>query len=263
MEDLDVNAAIWVQYHSSSSSSSWSRLWGEFDDSSRIISGHLWNSCSKKLENWVAIRQKSLVWPRLITKSTHGDRQVYCVTELIRSRMPRPTSSPTLCSVWRKVGDDPSANWKSKVKWIWIESTECRWSSSGNYSQDSQRWASEKIQSLMRDLQCEPEHFNDRIIFMSMYNDIVWQERGNTERCEYNSQTVANDARRFPRGRWSLGPGSEKKLYGTYSDNPTEPGTKLPNKWCWILQDHERKFEQLSDEQKISKLLTLVWRLST
>ena len=74
--------------------------------------------------------------------------------------------------------------------------------------------------SLMRDLQCEPEHSNVRIIFMSMYNDIVWQERGNTERCEYNSQTVANYACRFPRGRWSLGPGSEKKLYGTYSDKP-------------------------------------------
>ena len=32
----------------------------------------------------------------------------------------------------------------------------------------------EKIQSLMRDLQCEPEHLKDRIIFMSMYNDIAW-----------------------------------------------------------------------------------------
>ena len=32
----------------------------------------------------------------------------------------------------------------------------------------------EKIQSLMRDLQCEPENFIDKIIFMSMYNDIAW-----------------------------------------------------------------------------------------
>ena len=32
----------------------------------------------------------------------------------------------------------------------------------------------EKIQSVMRDLQCEPEHFKDLIIFMSVYNDIVW-----------------------------------------------------------------------------------------
>ena len=79
----------------------------------------------------------------------------------------------------------------------------------------------EKIQSLMRDLQCEPEHFTDRIIFTSMYNDIEWREKGNTERCEYNSQTVANYARKCPRGRWSfLGPGSEKKWCETYFDKP-------------------------------------------
>ena len=79
----------------------------------------------------------------------------------------------------------------------------------------------EKIQSLMRDLQCEPEHLKDRIIFMSMCNDIAWGEEGNTERCEYNSQTVANYAREFPRGHWSfLGPGSDKKWCGTYIDEP-------------------------------------------
>ena len=79
----------------------------------------------------------------------------------------------------------------------------------------------ETIQSLMRDLQSELEHFKDRIIFMSMYNDIAWGEKGNTERCEFNSQTVAEYAREFPRGHWSfLDPGSEKKWYGTYTDNP-------------------------------------------
>ena len=91
----------------------------------------------------------------------------------------------------------------------------------------------EKIQSLMRDLQCEPEHSNVRIIFMSMYNDIVWQEKGNTERCEYNSQTVANYACRFPRGRWSLGPGSEKKWYGTYSDKPDGAWDKTAEQMMW------------------------------
>ena len=79
----------------------------------------------------------------------------------------------------------------------------------------------EKFQSLMRDLQCEPEHFQDRIIFMSMYNDIARVEKGNTERFEYNSQTDAEKARKFPRGHWSfLEPGSEKKWYGTHTDKP-------------------------------------------
>ena len=82
----------------------------------------------------------------------------------------------------------------------------------------------------MRDLQCEPEHFNDRIIFMPMYNDIAWQEKGNTERCEYNSQTVANYARKFPRGHWSSC-GLDQKRNGAEPTltNPTDHGTKLQN----------------------------------
>ena len=36
-----------------------------------------------------------------------------------------------------------------------------------------------------------------------------------------NFREVANFSRRFPRGHWSfLGPGSEKKWYGTNSDKP-------------------------------------------
>ena len=31
----------------------------------------------------------------------------------------------------------------------------------------------EEIQKSMKDPQCEPEQLNDRIIFMSMYNDIA------------------------------------------------------------------------------------------
>ena len=46
----------------------------------------------------------------------------------------------------------------------------------------------EKIQSPMRDLQYEPEHFNDRIIFMSMYNDIEWGAKGNKDVSTKNRQ---------------------------------------------------------------------------
>ena len=60
-----------------------------------------------------------------------------------------------------------------------------------------------------------------RIIFMSMYNDVAWDEKGHQERCEHNSLTVADYARKFPRGQWSLsGPWSEKKWYGTYTGRP-------------------------------------------
>ena len=69
--------------------------------------------------------------------------------------------------------------------------------------------------------QCDPEQFQGRIIFMSIFNDIEWNAKGNKEQCEYKSQTVADYARRFPRGHWSfLVPGSAKKWYGTHSDKP-------------------------------------------
>ena len=45
----------------------------------------------------------------------------------------------------------------------------------------------EQIHNLMKDPKCEPVHFNYRILFMSRYNDIARGEKGNTERCEYNS----------------------------------------------------------------------------
>ena len=67
---------------------------------------------------------------------------------------------------------------------------------------------------MMTELQCEPEQFKGRIIFTSMYNDIVWERTR-------KHVTVANYARRFLLGRWSFwGLGSEKKWYGTYSDKP-------------------------------------------
>ena len=46
-------------------------------------------------------------------------------------------------------------------------------------------------------------------------------ENEETQKRVSKSVTVANYARRFPLGCWSfLGPGSEKKWYGTYSDKP-------------------------------------------
>ena len=43
----------------------------------------------------------------------------------------------------------------------------------------------EEIQKIMKDLQCEPEQINDQIIFMSMYNGIIWGEQRNTDKCEF------------------------------------------------------------------------------
>ena len=40
-----------------------------------------------------------------------------------------------------------------------------------------------QIQQMMGELQYEPQNFTGRLIFMSMFNDIVWDATGNDELC--------------------------------------------------------------------------------
>ena len=59
------------------------------------------------------------------------------------------------------------------------------WSSSGTYSQNSQHFGLLKqIQECMKEQQCDPEQFKGRIIFMSVFNDIIRGEKENAENVE-------------------------------------------------------------------------------
>ena len=42
----------------------------------------------------------------------------------------------------------------------------------------------------------------DRIIFMSMFNDIGWTKKGNTETCLHKATEVAACATQFKPGHW-------------------------------------------------------------
>ena len=55
----------------------------------------------------------------------------------------------------------------------------------------------DEIQKMISELKCELEQFQGRIIFMFMYNDIVWRTPGNEENCVANSRNVATYARRL------------------------------------------------------------------
>ena len=56
---------------------------------------------------------------------------------------------------------------------------------------------------------------------MSMYNKILWWEKGNEDLCFANSKLVPEYARKLAHGHWSfLGLGSEKKWYGTHTYKP-------------------------------------------
>ena len=75
------------------------------------------------------------------------------------------------------------------------------------------------LQEIQKDLarkNIQPEEFKDRIIFMSMFNDIHWKKHN--ENCISNAEKVKNDAMKFSQGHWTyLGPGSEEQWYGSSS----------------------------------------------
>ena len=73
----------------------------------------------------------------------------------------------------------------------------------------------DKVQEFMNNMG-DPAQFQVRIIFMSMFNDIIWGTTDKEQECIANATLVSLFATRCPAGRWSfLGLGSEKKWYST------------------------------------------------
>ena len=77
-----------------------------------------------------------------------------------------------------------------------------------------------------------PENFTGRIIFMSMFNDIVGDAKG-TMKYVKTKQRQLNIMQKdsFPRDHWSFpGLGSEKKWYGTCDCKPDGPWNRTAEK---------------------------------
>ena len=78
-----------------------------------------------------------------------------------------------------------------------------------------------KVTDLLSNLGETPENFTGRILFMSMFNDISCDRKGNKEECLASAGVVKALAKKFGIGQWSfIGPGSEKKLYCTEENSP-------------------------------------------
>ena len=79
----------------------------------------------------------------------------------------------------------------------------------------------DKVNDLLSSLGQSPETFTGRILFMSMFNDISCDGKGNKEECLANARVVKVLARKFGVGQWSfIGPGSEKKWYSVEENSP-------------------------------------------
>ena len=107
--------------------------------------------------------------------------------------------------------------------------------------------------SLLREMQndletknIKPEDFKDKIIFMSMLNDIVWNK--NDEKCFSNAEEVRNYAMMFLQGHWTfLGPGSEKSWYGDSHDQKRQRNCTA-NKMVQRFKETGRTFFQSTSD---------------
>ena len=221
------------EYHSSSSGSSRKRPWHEVTLREEPSLGQLFYETRRLISE-----QSRIMGPRtpeiVGLKTIEFEETTWRSTSLLCERAYQITdaevyilSDSLLCA--GEMGDDPNAAWKDKIHGIrktinsrnWIAST-VRVENLGFMTLGILG----EIQKLMKSIQCEPEHFNGRIIFMSMYNDTARWENGNTEECVQNSFQVSKYARRFP---WDL----DQKRNGTrlVLVNRKEIGTELQEWW--------------------------------
>ena len=93
---------------------------------------------------------------------------------------------------------------------------EIRLTSSGKSSQEPKK-ALDILHKIHADLQgknIKPEKFSDRIIFMSMFNDVQLERKDNEDSCALTSRKIKEYASNFNDGHWAfLEPGEESKWY--------------------------------------------------
>ena len=130
-----------------------------------------------------------------------------------------------------KIHSHPESNeaWKKRIGWIITdisyrdydgingEPTEFEWNIFPGFTTLQ---LCGKVTDLLSRLGETPETFTGRILFMSMFNDIILGIQDN-ENNVANTKVVSLHARKFGIEQWSfIGPGSEKKWYSMKEDSP-------------------------------------------
>ena len=185
-------------------------------DSWRNTFGTVWDRYSMKMENWSVNKMKSLVQGLLISKVPRGCRHAYCAKKLVGSVLCVGKVEMTLLQPGRGKIECCSENSHFKdMNRIDGMPTEFEWKIFPGIIEKIDSKSNEKRPTVWTWALQWQDHLH-----VNVQRHCLGRTR-NTEICEYNSQTVAKYARKFPRGHWSLlGPGSEKKWCWTYSDKP-------------------------------------------
>ena len=176
-----------------------------FDISEKLVSEQ------EEINNVDKIYWKNHSWKQL---SLIGDETVI---NLQRAKV-YVFSDSVLCL--GRIHQHPESNeaWKKRIEWIITEKnyrdydgingepTEFEWNIFPGFTTLQ---LCDKISNLLSSLGQSPETFTGRILFMSMFNDISCDGKGNEEECVANSKVCS-----------FIGPGSEKKWYSMEENSP-------------------------------------------
>ena len=159
---------------------------------------------------------RSSKWIRSLGKNTHGNMSLIGDETIINLQRAKVYvfSDSVLCL--GRVHQYPKSNetWKDRIGWITTdqsyrdydgisgEPTEFEWNIFPGFT-TLQLYG--KVTDLMSDLGQTP----GRILFVSMFNDISCDRKGNKEECLANAKVVSIYAKKFGIGHWSfIGPSS-------------------------------------------------------
>ena len=188
-----------------------------FDISEKLIVGQSVEIFGVSPINWVDSSWKylSLVGDEEVINLLHANVYVFSDSVLCLGKV---NQNPTSITVWEE-----KLSWFKDSPQYWTldtidgEPMEFEWNIFPGFTTLQ---LIRKVQEFMTKM-CDPSQFKERIIVMSMFNDLMWRSEDNERECSANATFVSISAKRFPAGRWSfLGPGSEKKWYSTYIDRP-------------------------------------------
>ena len=169
-------------------------------------------------------KQLSLVNDEEVISLSHAKTHVFSDSVLCLGKM---NQNPTSNTAWERQLDwfKDSSQYRT-LDTIDGEPMEFEWNIFPGYTTLQ---LVQEVQQFMNKMG-EPEQLQGRIIFMSMFNDIIWRSKDNEMECIANSTLVSLFAKRFPAGRGAfLGPRSEQSDIPPTMKDLEENGTMSLN----------------------------------
>ena len=117
LNDLDVNTAVWGTLMNVTFQAV--HRGRNFMENLRFTKNQLLKSAKQLFqvtEKLIEDQKESMTGPRLITKSSRGDRRVYSVTKRLRSRMPKTHVFADSLLCLGSISDQPVEAWKNEIQ---------------------------------------------------------------------------------------------------------------------------------------------------